>query len=125
MDLVCKENYSPRQNDVISTKIISELISKNMSSQLQQVNSPRINFISTFLSQQFWAGFGSGRAAIPQSCLYSEHARKSPQKSPKLDVNKKIAISKILNQKYLNKNILAELFSKKMSSQTQQLIFWN
>ena len=41
-------NYSPRQNDVISTKIISELISKNMSSQLQQINSPRINFISTF-----------------------------------------------------------------------------
>ena len=84
-----------------------------MSSQLQQINCPRINFISTILSQQFWAWFGSGRAAIPQSCLYSEHARKSPQKSPKLDVNKKIAISKILNQKYLNKNILAELFSKK------------
>ena len=54
--------YSPRQNDVISTKIIfSELIRKNMSSQLQQINSLRI-LISTFLSQQFWAGFGSGGA---------------------------------------------------------------
>ena len=59
-----KNHYSPRQNDVISTKIISELFRKNMSSQLQQINSPRINFISTFLSQQFWAGFGSGRALI-------------------------------------------------------------
>ena len=67
--------YSPRQNDVISTKIISELFRKNMSAQLQQINSPRINFISTFLSQQFWAGFGSGRArwvrASPVSALSS------------------------------------------------------
>ena len=111
-----KKTYSPRQNDVISTKNISELISKNMSCQLQQINSPRINFISTFLSQQFWAGFGSGRArwvraslvsalsSCPRLCC-SEHASKSPQKSPKLDVNKKNAISKILNQKYLNKKI--------------------
>ena len=62
-------HYSPRQNDVISTKIISELISKNMTSQLQQINSPRINFISTFLSQQFWAGFGSGRARWVRASL--------------------------------------------------------
>ena len=38
-----------------------------------------------------------------------ERARKNPQNSMS---TKKIAISKILNQKYLNKNILAELFSK-------------
>ena len=72
---------------------------------------------TTFLSQQFWAGFGSGRArwvraslvsalsSCPRLCCFSL--------LPKLDVNKKIAISKILNQKYLNKTILAELFSKK------------
>ena len=124
--------YSPRQNDVISTKIISELISKTMSSQLQQINSPRINFISTYLSQQFWAGFGSGRArwvraslVSAQSCLYSEHARKSPQKSPKLDVNKKIAISKILNQKYLNKNIWPNYFLKNVISNSTIIFFGN
>ena len=41
--------------------------------------------------------------------------------SPKLDVNKKIAISKILNQKYLNKKSGRIIFHKK-SSQTQQLL---
>ena len=120
-------------SSVFSTKIILELISKNMSSQLQQINSPRIHFISTFLSQQFWAGFGSGRArwvraslVSAPSCLYSEHARKSPQKSPKLDVNKKIAISKILNQKYLNKKCWPNDFPKNVISkfETQQLFFW-
>ena len=111
--------YSPRQNDVISTKIISELISRNMSSQLQQINSPRTNFISTFLSQQFWAGFGSGRARWVRASLVSALS----SCPPKLDVNKKIAISKIPRQKYLNKKFLAELFSKKKSSHTQQLFF--
>ena len=108
--------YSPCQNDVIPTKIISELISKNMSSQLQQINSPRINFISTFLSQQFWAGFGSGRARWVRASLYSEHARKSPQKIPKTRCQQKIAISKILNQKYLNKKIWPNYFPKNVIS---------
>ena len=83
-----------------------------MSSQLQQINSPRINFISTFLSQHFWAGFGSGRArwvrASPVSALSS-----CP---PKLDVNKKIAISKILRQKYLNKKFWPNYFPKNVIS---------
>ena len=101
--------YSPRQNDVISTKIISELFRKNMSSQLQQINSPRINLISTFLSQQFWAGFGSGRArwvrASPVSALSSWIPQtRCQQKNCHFEKSE----TEISQQK-----ILAELFSKK------------
>ena len=56
-----------------------------MSSQLQQINSPRINFISTFLSQQFGPGLGLVElgGSEPLSSLLSlpapqERARKNP-----------------------------------------------
>ena len=126
--------YSPRQNDVISTKPVSELLSKNLSSQLQQTNSPRNNFISTFLSQQFWAGFGSGRArwvraslvsalsSCPRLCR-SAHASKSPQKSPKLDVNKKSCHFENSESEISQQKILAELFSKKCHLKLNNLFF--
>ena len=82
-----------------------------MSSQLQQSNSPRINFISTFLSQQFWAGFGSGRARWVRASLVSALS----SCPPKLDVNKKLAISKIQNQKYLNKKNSGRIIFQKKS----------
>ena len=97
-----------------------------MSSQLQQINSPRINFISTFLSQQF--GPGSGLVELggsePLSSLLSLPAPVCVA-SPfsQLDVNKKIAISKILNQKYLNKTFWPNYFPKNVISNSTIIFF--
>ena len=43
-----KKPYSPHQNDVISTEIISEIIRNNMSSQLQQLIPPGLILSQTF-----------------------------------------------------------------------------
>ena len=83
-----------------------------MSSQLQQLIPHRINFISTFLSQQFWAGFGSGRARWVSASLVSALS----SWIPKTRCQQKIAISKILNRKYLNKNSGRIIFQKNVIS---------
>ena len=120
--------YSPRQNDVISTKNISESISKNMSFQLQQMNSPRVIFISTFLSQQFWAGFGSGRvrwvraslvsalSSCPRLCCFSL--------LPKLNINKKLPFRKFWIRNISTKHFWPNYFPKNVISNST-INFWN
>ena len=84
-----------------------------------QINSPRINFISTFLSQQFWAGFGSGRARWVRASLVSALS----SCPPKLDVNKKLPFRKFWVRNISTKKLWPNYFPKNVISNSTINLF--
>ena len=87
---------------------------RNYLGKICHLNFNKLILPELILSQLFKVNsFGPGSGLVELGGSEPLPSLLSLPESPKLDVNKKIAISKNLRQKYLKQKILAELFSKK------------